>query len=708
MSTELKRFVNPYNFIPFDENGGAVRKNRKNREENYHGKEQLNTGWLEVEMSVKTPLIIPDGSHPHYIDVKTHEERVGISNDERRNCHKKYDFYHIGGESDKRYIVPGSEIRGMIRGMYEAVTDSCFPFLLSDKPISQRVPIYGSVNKRGLLEYDIDSHEWRLWSAVSKKEQARIVPDNKQTKDACKAIVIGSKKYACGEYIEKIGYVQCNIPVDTRKPYHVVFLQPNKIVHTWIGGESAKEDTPYRQMSSILRRDNVSGGQKNPNNEQRKSLLNKLERVAEKGGMIPVYYFIVDKDDGGSEVYMSNSSIGRIAQHRKWKDIIDDKYQPCGDTNHLCPACMLFGTKEGKGIQGHVRFTDATTIGELRTEYRTLDILGQPRTSSYEFYLDKPCPDAAYWNFDFYGVKKEDDKGNVYTEYRHLDKSSPRGRKMYWNGKPRTSDDIKRLNSTMECVERGSFFFRVFFDRITEDQLSTLIWTLCLGENSSDSSRWHKLGHARPLGYGSVKMRVTRQYIRKLEYDVSTGAKITIEDSVPSIRHTPLMVDDISITYLSILAMSDYRSVEGKEVRYPRLVKKNKDEVFNWFADNHTNSDRLRILPLPTDSDITLEGSWFDDCNSSRKGDSNKDYKSYKTKLEHDVKYKARVTEYKEGRDGKPFFVCLEIIDKKESVSMPYYFLEKGSDAQCVPIDKEYEIIYSDCNKKGFPNWKKV
>lgn len=63
---EKKRFVNPYNFIPFE---GNIDK-RISRETAYAKKSELLSGWLNVELTTRTPLIIPDGAHPRYWDTK--------------------------------------------------------------------------------------------------------------------------------------------------------------------------------------------------------------------------------------------------------------------------------------------------------------------------------------------------------------------------------------------------------------------------------------------------------------------------------------------------------------------------------------------------------------------------------------------------------------------------------------------------------------
>lgn len=698
------RFVNPYNFIPFEKEKSTV---RAGRDKVYHSGEALSTGWLEVEMEVKSPLLIPDAAHPHYLDIATGKERTNLSELEKNNVHKKYDFYHLGDGAEKKYLVPGSELRGMVRAMYEAVTNSCFPFLLHEKPMSQRVPIYGSINKRGLLEYDKSIRKWKLWSTTVLTQKALVENGD---------IKIGDRKYLCGEFIEGKGYVQCNVPVSTGKPYHVAFLQKYECVFQWDSGIDVRKDEPYRQMASILERDGALKNQRTPNDTQRSSLLNKLEKVIMTGGAIPVRYFIVKDENDMPIVYMSNSSIGRIAPRRKWEEIIDSEHKPCEDVEQLCPACLLFGTIKGNGLQGHVRFTDAIAEGEIHTKERTIGILGQPRPSAFEFYLDKPEKKATYWNYDFYGVKKIDKNGKPYTEYRHLTKALPRGRKMYWHGEMK-EDERRKLNATMESVEEGKFVFRVYFDRISKQQLDTLIWAISLGENTADSSRCHKLGHAKPLGYGSVKLCVKKQYIREITGEIAEGIRIVVKESQPAEpKHTPLMVGADSPTFRSILAMCDRKSVAGKEVRYPQLLKKNgKDDIFQWFAGNHTNADRLMTLPYPTDADITLEGSWNADTKSVAKGyavqsSETKPFNGGAAKSSGktaNTKYKAKAVGYKNGKEGTPFYVVLELEEDNSSVSMPYFVLKRGDDATCISIGEEYTIIYSEVNDKGYPKWKK-
>ena len=58
-------FINPYNFVPFGETG-SLEKNKDTRERKYCSDDKLVSGWMDVSVHIKTPLIIPDGAHPEY------------------------------------------------------------------------------------------------------------------------------------------------------------------------------------------------------------------------------------------------------------------------------------------------------------------------------------------------------------------------------------------------------------------------------------------------------------------------------------------------------------------------------------------------------------------------------------------------------------------------------------------------------------------
>ena len=111
----VTEFLNPYNFIPLpDKKAKAYQTDDKNS--------RLHTGVIEYSITTRSPLFIPN-----------------TSNDDAFMCgeHVSYDFYsyeelpkNINHKDNYREpVIPGSELRGMIRNVYETLTDSCMGVL---------------------------------------------------------------------------------------------------------------------------------------------------------------------------------------------------------------------------------------------------------------------------------------------------------------------------------------------------------------------------------------------------------------------------------------------------------------------------------------------------------------------------------------------------------------------------------------------------
>lgn len=605
----MQKIINPYNFISF---GSEINKNKKSREEAYRTGAHLLSGWLDVNLIPSTPLIIPDGAHPVFIDPDTGKVMVNPQENEKRQYHTKYEFMNRSDENgQKQYYIPGSSLRGMIRSVYEAATDSCVPFLLADKkkPISQRVPLYAALKQRGLLSYERENGEyvWKLYSTYAETEMVTVTEEKTKKKSVFHFMRPDGSEVteATGSNINSKGILQYNVPVDISKDYHIAYLTKKECIYTWKAGD----DEAYRLLNSVLMRDNVKGNHSHRNSAPAEDLKKALDRAKDKNGnLVPVYYFKVTRkhEDYDEElVYLSNSSVGRIAQKRTWADIMAN-HGPCKGEK-LCPACLLFGSMDkDHGVKSRVRITDALpdkkNLCDEDFSERILDILGEPRTSAFEFYLERP-KGASYWNFDFYGMNETDKNGVNHTRYHDLSEAMPRGRKMYWHGEPQISTRITKLNSTMKATSE-TFTFKIYFDEITQEQLKSLIWVLTLGENSESSQYQHKLGHAKPLGYGSVKLIVTGKHIRTFEKK-DDGFHTSIEHSqIP--EKTEAGIDMQKPYVRELLRMSDRNVTFNRTVSYPTGKDK---KIFTWFSENRLNAGTVKILPNPLDDDIELESS---------------------------------------------------------------------------------------------------
>lgn len=495
----MANVVNPYSFVPL-----GTAPARTSLDACYTG--PLLTGRLDYTLTTDTPLLIPDSAK--------------VVKDEKID-HKRYPFFRL---PDGTPAIPGSEMRGAMRGVYEAVTNSCLSVLLdsTEEPFSQRLPSTNGFKDHGLLGIDPETGEWVLYAAD-------VVDYLKLSEGRDGSLMRNGwlnwygREYHNGQHTRlrpdrPSGWLQFNRPITLRnKNYHVRLLAPKAgrpVIFRW------QDDTPYRALSNILKK----SADNDPRSAAHGDLLAALKRVHDndpkQGGLVPVWYLLAD-DNGTPRCYLSGASIGRVMQGRSWTEIMGN-YAPCADTDALCPGCALFGTVKGKGTSGRVRFTDAEAAQYESLGNKTLPILSGPKPSAYEFYLEKPKStyetSIGFWNYDFCsleetkcspdGTKQTIKKFRVYTP-------QPRGRKFYWHSAPRTENERSNQNATLEAM-KGTFKGSVYFDRITRAQLEELAFVLTLGENTPASPRLHKIGHGKPVGYGSCKITLTGGELRTL------------------------------------------------------------------------------------------------------------------------------------------------------------------------------------------------
>lgn len=588
----MANVVNPYSFVPL-----GTAPVRTSLDACYTG--PLLTGRLDYTLTTDTPLLIPDTA-------KTVQ-------DEQVEDHKRYPFFRL---PDGTPTIPGSELRGAMRGVYEAVTNSCLSVLLdsTEEPFSQRLPSTNGFKDHGLLGIDPETGEWVLYAAD-------VVDYLKLSEGRDGSLMRNGwlnwygHEYHSGQHTRlrpdgPSGWLQFNRPITLyKKNYHVRLLAPKAgrpVIFRW------QDDTPYRALSNILKK----SADNDPRSAAHGDLLAALERVHNgdpaQGGLVPVWYLLAD-DNGTPRCYLSGASIGRVMQGRSWAEIMGN-YAPCADTDALCPGCALFGTVKGKGTSGRVRFTDAETSQYESLGNKTLPILSGPKPSAYEFYLEKPKStyetSIGFWNYDFCsleetkyspdGTKQTIKKFRVYTP-------QPRGRKFYWHSAPRTENERSNQNATLEAM-KGTFKGSVYFDRITRAQLEELAFVLTLGENTPASPRLHKIGHGKPVGYGSCKITLTGGELRTLAQQDGTLCYTTEPLPLDSLLVAHGRIDTDSISVKSLLKIADKRSTQGKTVAYPSAADRNgNDKIFNWFTQNRKHAKSLITLPHPLDDDIEIK-----------------------------------------------------------------------------------------------------
>ena len=157
-------------------------------------------------------------------------------------------------------------------------------------------------------------------------------------------------------------------------------------------------------------------------------------------------------------------------------------YATCSQVDQLCPACRLFGIAQGDDVhaKGRVIFSDARlTAGALEAQETKLAELSSPKPHHYAIYS-----------------RNETEGGPI------------RGRKLFYHHDPELQAPVdvlsKRANVIREFAPRDSVFtFEVRFENLGTEELKRLVSCLVL-----DDAHAHKLGMAKPLGYGSCAITI--------------------------------------------------------------------------------------------------------------------------------------------------------------------------------------------------------
>lgn len=545
-------FVNPYNFVRMD-------RLKHNKTPDSEGNENnLLSGVLHCSFTTRTPLAIPD------VECKT--------SDTNNAEHYRYPFYRINGVPS----VPGSSIRGMLRSLYETLTDSCYVTLSDNESITARTTPRSPFMPGVLLKED---NNWVLYSAkrhnlytgsgskflVKLENNERYIKYNNQDFRMGEQVEIKTHQEGRKSIVDTISKSQQSNnylyigETFGKKKYESVFEIQNKVD---LSADKVKELLNGLENSVSVYQDSAI----NKNLKKGAHTGYKNFEDAKRNGAICVWY----KEVNG-KYYLSMAAIGRKSYNETINTMIGEHRNPCNSRENMCPACKLFGMAKGDGFGSRIRITDAqiqgnpSFIGEV-----CLKELGSPRTGYYPFYTSNG--------------KEYDQPGVVIA-----------GRKYYWHipkanedASIYTSSERTERNATMELMDvDNKFVFDVFYDEITPEQLEEIKWILALPDESG--MMMHKLGHGKPLGLGSIKISIDSDERR--EYD---GVHYIIrKENVDDISMSPRIEKD---AWKQILILCNYDTMKDMDVRYPYIEvgteqsqgtsKQNDFASHQWFTSN--------------------------------------------------------------------------------------------------------------------------
>lgn len=653
-----KRFVNPYNFIPLME--------KCNRSIPTAEFEDCYTGYFNCRIKLLTPLFIPNTSSSSRL-LSEEEKKDKRCRDEKW---KGYDFYSYDDWSSEEWggremplppqnpVIPGSEIRGALRSVYEAAFNGCMSSVSVDRVLSRRT---NKPKKPGILKKK--NNEWvivpckRAMLFIGNKESESEKPNKKMgiAVGRCKynhwkegqeiwvkfgtekfTKKTGKGKFKIAEYeeigdsslthyseeaeerrrkLKQKGYVQGWLHKGekfSQKHHESVFYHYNKHNEMVI---KVRHSSDIDNLKIVLEQYRDQGKKCNIGKDGKRYEDYKL---SEEGTL--VYY-----SNEGDHVYLSPSRLDREVFTKTIGDLLHENggYGPCTDEK-LCPACQIFGMV-GKSVKGKtyaygskVRVTDAVLINpvrdgeELFEEVVVLPELGEPKPGTVEFYTEPPYQPSekrfkgqGFWTYD-YKVKDQNNKNPEDMQILSHKEPKLRGRKYYWHSrvnleqyrgnKPSAMKQRIRPMRAGKRDEEPWFCFRVYFERLNRVQLTQLKWAIDFGNPACA----HKIGRGKPLGFGSVQLIIDNMYLR--EIDEETGIwkmkrETNIEDFLSNSVETceALKIVQMMANWEEQPLNVQYPSVE--QGIYGKPSKKNETASHQWFKNNKENGYFMKVLP---------------------------------------------------------------------------------------------------------------
>lgn len=629
-----KSFLNVYNFIPF---GKDV-----NRSSNAEREKGL-TGAIHCILTPRTDFFIPNTSN----DTCVMTNGTGKEREHGKTVREFFSYENLEnkthdiGTSDgpEHPVITGSELRGMIRSMYEAFTNSCLSALDIERPLSSRSSVQ---KKAGILQYS--KGKWQLFKAdiyrmdYQKKTEkdgsifyGEFHPEYEDNVGCFERQENGQKKLICGDdsysandalwfsyyshdvyrYVDdvsknktsscdKYGYLV--IGEEIGKKHNEFLFEKKELVKGMFDIQKAIQH--YNQS--------IYDFYRNPKvNREQKALHigREIPDAVADGAVYTVWY----SDDVKGKLYLSPACLGRDVYYHTLHELAGT-YKPCTERGKLCEACALFGFvgKGGEAIGSRVRFSDAAFTGEeaLYREPVTLQELSSPKLTSMEMYtrVKGDAKDAPFWTYDYY--KKGKERFPLKTTDIELN-----GRKFYYHHPQCKDSDYYALQDSefdakkaerlvtvrpMVGSEKNTFAFDVFFEHITEEELCKLLSVLSLFGN--DSNHCYKLGMGKPLGLGSVKVKVESVRLRTIDlqqdevyqfaeteaykryYERNREDKDILNQFGMEKEALQQLRDMTDFTYAERMSEA-HKITDNRNVHYP-TTKFSKDEGFKWFTNN--------------------------------------------------------------------------------------------------------------------------
>jgi hypothetical protein len=561
----MPRIVNPYTFIPMRHQPGAFLQNPVGQ-----AQDETYTGVITCTLETKTPLSIPakkvvvmqDAPDPHYYT----------------------EFFRVGGNA----VIPASSLRGPIRSVFEQLTGSCM------RANDEKFHSLGGKKKPGVLASDgrggyklYKAKRYRVTKAAHRVDSFGIDYVTGVAGKITTGPDAGVSRFAVssGAVTGIWKADDANAPADA---VDGIYMRVNQMA-----GETPNVpsvfvrdlliDVPIDPSAVACLRESVEEYVENsaenmagPYAGNYKECLDQLDA----GMPLPVWYGY-DKNGSDYAFQFAWAELSRSVYPVTPLDFIGAAgKRACTSKDDLCPACSLFGfvgqEESGECKASRVRFTDALPVSEPSFSIVTMPALLGPRPSAFEFYLRN--------------------QAHAHSFSPQTPGTTIAGRKAYWHHQggiaPVEQIDCD-FNARVECVNPGAVFaFDVFFDKVTKKELNALVYALSLGQYwDKGKDRGHKIGHGKPIGAGSVFVKIDNVLIRTVGNGMyrlgeADAAWVLAQEQVEGLLQNVQAIRKVT-QFTAIGA--------GVPISYPRISPGG--DIFDWFGENRVQTYDTTTLP---------------------------------------------------------------------------------------------------------------
>jgi len=456
-----------------------------------------------------------------------------------RDTNNEKKFFNINGE----YFIPGSSFKGMLRNIVEVISYS--KMNLENKRLSYR-DLRNPAYKKNAMDVNKIYHGWLInkegkWviqslGKINNKKSLRIkYSELKQHIGEKKVEKIKEKKNAYEKY-RVVDNTLIHIP---SKGY---------LVFTGSTGNKSKEFifTDKIEREYVLR-DEVIQLFKEAYYIDNPSLVNIdwkniWEKRFKRGEKIPVFFQV---NNNGNIKHFGLSMLYKLPYRFALKDLLK-KYQ---DYKENTPdfAETLFGYVNDKSaLRGRVWTSHMKALNAK--EFQEIELpLATPRATFYPFYLKQKKPNGTFYTYN--------DEDSILSGYKFY----PHRRNLIINS------EICRNNANV-CTkfiplkENTEFEGVIRFFNINEIELGALLSALTFFNKKGNYA--HKLGMAKPYGFGSVKIEI--EYTNK-EYYIEKFINYMNEQLNEEYLNTKRIKEFLQIHTLNVFNDNDLTYMTIKE-----------------------------------------------------------------------------------------------------------------------------------------------